>query len=124
MLFLWFPSLKVPFTPPDRRSTVSIPLSELIRAGGVLTVGDEGVPKVQLPASRIVGMNAREYGRRSITGNEEVRVEIRTFLQALASYADRVARDPGVTFEEHHVSLMAPAGPTSPTPARRNLRCR
>ena len=43
-----------------------------------------------------------------MSGNEQVRVEIQTFLQALASYADRVASDPALTFEEYHVSLMAP----------------
>jgi hypothetical protein len=41
--------------------------------------------------------------------NECVRAEIQTFLQAIASYADRVAHDPGITFEEHHGSLMGPA---------------
>lgn len=41
-----------------------------------------------------------------MSGNEQVRVEIQTFLLALASYADRVAHDPKITFEEHHVSLM------------------
>ncbi len=59
-----------------------------------------------------------------MTGNEEVRVEIQTFLQALASYADRVAHDPRVTFEEHHVSLMMPSRATLPIPARKNFRCR
>ncbi len=39
-------------------------------------------------------------------GNEQVRVEMQTFLQALASYTSRVASDPKVTFEEYHVSLM------------------
>lgn len=43
-----------------------------------------------------------------MTGNEEVRVEIQTFLQALTSYVDRAASDPEVTFEEYHVSLMTP----------------
>jgi hypothetical protein len=43
-----------------------------------------------------------------MSGNEQVLVEIQTFLVALASYADRVASDPKVTFEEHHVSLMGP----------------
>jgi len=44
-----------------------------------------------------------------MSGNDQVRVEMQTFLQALASYADRVAKDPDVSFEEHHVSLMAPS---------------
>jgi hypothetical protein len=53
-----------------------------------------------------------------MSGNEQVRVEIQTFLQALASYADRVARDPKVTFEQYHVSLMAPASGESQPMAR------
>ena len=53
----------------------------------------------------------RRRGRR-MSGNESVHVEIQTFLQALASYADRVAREPKVTFEEHRVSL-APASDSS-----------
>ena len=44
-----------------------------------------------------------------MSGNEQVRAEMQTFLLALTSYADRVAHDPKVTFEEHHVSLMQPA---------------
>ena len=44
-----------------------------------------------------------------MSGNEQVRVEMQTFLQALASYAERVAHDPRITFEEHHDSLMIPA---------------
>jgi hypothetical protein len=43
-----------------------------------------------------------------MSGNEQVRAEMQSFLLALASYADRVARDPKVTFEQHHVSLMEP----------------
>jgi hypothetical protein len=41
-----------------------------------------------------------------MSGNEQVLEEMQTFLLALASYADRVAADPKVTFQEHHVSLM------------------
>ncbi len=44
-----------------------------------------------------------------MSGNEQVRVEMQTFLQAIASYAERVADDPRITFEEHHVSLMVPS---------------
>ncbi len=36
-----------------------------------------------------------------MSGNEQVRREIQSFLQALNSYPDRVAQNPGVTFEEH-----------------------
>ena len=46
-----------------------------------------------------------------MSGNEKVRAEIQTFLLALTSYAERVARDPKVTFEQHHVSLMEPSTP-------------
>ena len=53
-----------------------------------------------------------------MSGNEQVRVEIQTFLQALASYADRVASDPKVTFEEYYGSLMAPVGAASLPMAR------
>lgn len=42
-------------------------------------------------------------------GNEQVRTEIQRFLQALDSYPDRFAKDPGVTFEEHCSSLVAVA---------------
>jgi hypothetical protein len=42
-----------------------------------------------------------------MSGNEQVRVEIKTFLQALASYPNRFAADPRVTFDEYHLSLVA-----------------
>jgi hypothetical protein len=42
-----------------------------------------------------------------MSGNDQVRVEIETFLQALASYPDRFARDPRVTFDEYRLSLVA-----------------
>ena len=54
-----------------------------------------------------------------MSGNEKVRLEIETFLRALASYADRVVSEPEVTFEQHRVSLMRPAiasGGTQPGP--------
>ena len=51
-----------------------------------------------------------------MSGNEQVRVEIETFLKALASYPDRVASDPKVSFEQHHVSLMRPASDAAPEP--------
>jgi hypothetical protein len=54
--------------------------------------------------------------------NECVRVEIQTFLQALASYADRVACDPEITFEEYHGSLMRPARTTASRLVHTNLR--
>lgn len=57
-----------------------------------------------------------------MSGNEQVRAEIETFLIALASYADRVASDPKVTFEQHHVSLMRPASDTAPRPLAKAAR--
>ena len=54
-----------------------------------------------------------------MSDNAKVRVEIETFLQALTSYADHVAKMPKATFEEYHVSLMAPASGTGPRPAAR-----
>ena len=52
-----------------------------------------------------------------MSGNNQVQVEIQTFLQALVSYPDRVARDPKVTFEEYHVSLMSPSANSALRPA-------
>ena len=57
-----------------------------------------------------------------MTGNEQVLVEMHTFLQALTSYADRVRVDPEVTFEEHHVSLMTIDHPGPPQAAHRSSR--
>ena len=56
-----------------------------------------------------------------MSGNDQVRVEMQTFLQALASYVDRAAHDPELTFEEFHVSLMAPPR-QAPSSTRRILR--
>ncbi|HTT21154.1 MAG TPA: hypothetical protein VMS18_10740 [Candidatus Binatia bacterium] len=44
-----------------------------------------------------------------MSDNAQVLVEMQTFLQALASYPDHVARKPKATFTEYHESLMAPA---------------
>jgi hypothetical protein len=57
-----------------------------------------------------------------MSGNEQVLVEIETFLLALASYADRVASEPKVSFEEHRVSLMAPLSGTGSRPMARAAR--
>lgn len=38
--------------------------------------------------------------------NEQVRVEIQSFLLALDSYPDRFSADPDITFEEHRSSLV------------------
>jgi hypothetical protein len=57
-----------------------------------------------------------------MSGNEQVLVEMQTFLLALASYADRVASDPKVTFEEHRVSLLEPVSGTASQPLARAAR--
>ena len=40
--------------------------------------------------------------------NETVRAEMQTFLAALASYPDRFAINPRISFEQHWGSLMMP----------------
>ena len=57
-----------------------------------------------------------------MSGNEQVLVEMQTFLLALASYADRVAADPKVTFEEHRVSLMGPVSSAAMQPMAKAAR--
>ncbi len=57
-----------------------------------------------------------------MSGNEQVLVEMQTFLQALASYADRVANDPEITFEDYHVSLMMPLRAAATRSPRRTMR--
>jgi hypothetical protein len=45
-------------------------------------------------------------GNQRLSGNEQVRREIQSFLRALHSYPKRFARNPDITFEEHHSSLL------------------
>lgn len=40
--------------------------------------------------------------------NEMVRAEMQAFLAALASYPDRFAANPRISFEQHWGSLMMP----------------
>lgn len=54
-----------------------------------------------------------------MSGNEQVRAEIKTFLQALNSYPARFAVDPEITFEEHRTSLMLPSR-TTPASGQRS----
>ncbi len=39
--------------------------------------------------------------------DERVRFEIQRYLQALASYPDRFARDPDISFKKHLYSVVA-----------------
>jgi hypothetical protein len=41
-----------------------------------------------------------------VSGNEEACLEMQSFLEALHSYPERFARNPGVSFEQHHSGLM------------------
>ena len=50
-----------------------------------------------------------EAGENRLTGNEHVRIEIQSFLQALRSYPERFARNPRLTFEEHCSGLVQTA---------------
>jgi len=49
---------------------------------------------------------ARGTKKRPALGDEQVRVEMRTFLEALASYPQSFAANPRITFEAHRISLI------------------
>lgn len=53
----------------------------------------------------------RSRGRKEhrVSHNEQVRVEMEVFLYALDSYAERFAKNPELSFDEHCASLMAGA---------------
>ena len=42
-----------------------------------------------------------------LSGNRQVRSEIRSFLEALHSYPERFAEEPGITFEQHLCNLVS-----------------
>jgi hypothetical protein len=44
----------------------------------------------------------------SLSADEQVRLEIQIFLQALKSYPDRAAKQPKITFQEHLYALVSP----------------
>ena len=48
-------------------------------------------------------------GANQVSGNEQVRSEMQTFLQALHSYPERFAQDPEISFEEYWGSLAQTA---------------
>ena len=48
-----------------------------------------------------------------MSDNKKVEAEIQSFLEALASYPERFATDPRLTFEQHRSSLTT-AGPATP----------
>ncbi len=51
--------------------------------------------------------NRRATRPYSTSGEREARHEIRTFLSALASYADRFACDPHLSFEQHLFRIVS-----------------
>lgn len=51
----------------------------------------------------------------SLSADEQVRFEIRSFLEALQSYPARATKEPGITFEQHLYGLVAP-GQAAPRP--------
>jgi hypothetical protein len=58
---------------------------------------------------------------RHMSANEQVRIEIQSFLLALDSYPERFAQSPGISFEEHRSSLVEAA---APAPRRRVFNSR
>lgn len=52
-------------------------------------------------------------GDKRLWSNEQVRREIQSFLRALESYPHRFARDPRISFEEHHDGLVRAASAES-----------
>ena len=62
----------------------------------------------EIPAGEIRARDVRA-GRSPVTGNDQVRIEIQSFLQALRSYPERFARNPRLTFEEHCSGLAQTA---------------
>lgn len=57
-----------------------------------------------------------------MSANDEVRLEMQAFLKALESYPERAARDPDITFEQHHTSLMRPSRANVHGPSSRRAR--
>jgi hypothetical protein len=54
-------------------------------------------------------MHHVSVGENRLSGNDQVRIEIETFLQALNSYPEYFSKDPETTFEKYCSSLV-PAG--------------
>ena len=52
-------------------------------------------------------MNNVQRRESLLSGNKQVRSEIRRFLEALNSYPERFAEEPGITFEQHLCNLVS-----------------
>lgn len=59
-----------------------------------------------------------------MSSNELVKVEMQSFLEALASYPERFATDPRITFEQHRTSLAPPVAAVEQQVAPREKRAR
>ena len=59
-------------------------------------------------AGKVKAMVSRIRSIGKVQTNETVRAEMQTFLAALASYPDRFAANPRISFEQHWGSLMMP----------------
>jgi hypothetical protein len=68
-------------------------------SGGLKVLGLRGMREMKARVSRIRSIVA-------VQSNETVRAEMQTFLAALASYPDRFASNPRISFEQHWGSLM------------------
>jgi hypothetical protein len=73
--------------------------SEVLTAAEVDLFGCEGM-KAKLLYER--------PSQSSLSADEQVRLEIQSFLQALESYPDRAAKEPNLTFEQHLYALVSP----------------
>ena len=107
-------SPNVPFTrlgQPIKFTETNSPLSGLLGCGMAASLAAEAnlLGSVEMKA-RMRHVQPRES---VYPGNEQVRVEIQNFLLAIASYPDRFAQDPDISFEQHFGSLAA-AGKTDP----------
>jgi len=71
-----------------------------------------GVQKLGVSKMKAKTRQVRVAVRR-LSGNEQVRREIQSFLYAVKSYPGRFARDPRVTFAEHHSGLVRAASTAS-----------
>ena len=56
-----------------------------------------------------------------MSANEQVLIEMQSFLRALDSYPERFATNPAISFEEHCSSLVEAA---TPAPRRRVVNSR
>ena len=66
-------------------------------------------------------MQQASVGDNPVSGNQQVRREIQTFLQALDSYPDRFARNPSITFEEYCSRMVRTGFRTVKTESRRRV---